>query len=387
MKRVCVVTGTRAEYGLLKPLLERIQNDDDMELQLVVTGTHLSAGHGYTYREIEKDGFEIAIKIEMLLNSDTSAGVCKSMGIELISLADYLANSKSDMVILLGDRYEILIAAVAAMMQRIPIAHIHGGEATEGLVDEAIRHAITKMSFLHFTATEEYRRRVIQLGEQPDMVFNVGALGIENIKSMKLLSKEELERRLGFIFSEKTVMVTYHPVTLEKGMVREQFQILLDIVDLHKDWKVIFTKANADMSGVEINTMIDIFVQKHQESSVCFASMGQLNYLSALKYCCMVLGNSSSGIIEAPTFGIPTIDIGDRQKGRVSALSVIHCKNDVKEIEKAIEIVFSPEFKKKIKGIDNPYEGSNTSKKILEIIKEKINGPINLKKKFYDMER
>lgn len=386
MKKICIVTATRAEYGLLKPVIDKIYKSEMAELKLVVTGMHLSPEFGLTYKEIEEDGYPIDHKIEMLLSSDTPTGITKSMGIALIGFGDYFSVNRPDIVVILGDRYEMLMAAAAAMIARIPIAHLHGGEKTEGAVDEAIRHSITKMSHLHFTATEEYRRRVIQLGEQPEQVFNVGALGVENARKVCLLGKEELERQMGFHFSEPTVMVTYHPVTLEMLTAREQFADILSVIDSHKEISVIFTKANADTDGRIINQMIDEYVRENSDRCAVYTSLGQRRYLSALQYVDAVLGNSSSGLVEVPSFHIPTINIGDRQRGRVCAESVIHCRNTVREIEEALQTALSEEFRKKLKDMDNPYEKEGTSDKIVEIIGNVLDNGIDMKKTFYDID-
>lgn len=386
MKKICIVTGTRAEYGLLKPVIERIKKDRDLELFLVATGMHLSPEFGLTYQEIEEDGYPINAKIEMLLGADTASGNTKSMGVALIGFADYFEINKPDILLILGDRYEMLAVAAAAMMAQIPIAHIHGGETTEGAVDEAIRHSITKMSHLHFTATEVYRKRVIQLGENPSRVFNVGALGVENVKNVSLLEKEELEKNIGFVFSGITLMVTYHPVTLEHMTAREQFRTLLEVIEENKDIRVIFTKANSDTDGKIINEMIDAFARVHGDRCVAFASLGQVRYLSALKYCSAVVGNSSSGIIEAPSFGVPTINIGDRQRGRVCAESVIHCGNGKKDIEEALRVGLSPDFRAQIKNVRNPYEGIQTSKHIVDILCKELQKGIEIKKTFYEVK-
>lgn len=386
MKKICIVTATRAEYGLLKPVIDKIYKSEMAELKLVVTGMHLSPEFGLTYKEIEEDGYPIDHKIEMLLSSDTPTGITKSMGIALIGFGDYFSVNRPDIVVILGDRYEMLMAAAAAMIARIPIAHLHGGEKTEGAVDEAIRHSITKMSHLHFTATEEYRRRVIQLGEQPEQVFNVGALGVENARKVCLLGKEELEHQMGFHFSEPTVMVTYHPVTLEMLTAREQFADILSVIDSHKEISVIFTKANADTDGRIINQMIDEYVRENSDRCAVYTSLGQRRYLSALQYVDAVLGNSSSGLVEVPSFHIPTINIGDRQRGRVCAESVIHCRNTVREIEEALQTALSEEFRKKLKDMDNPYEKEGTSDKIVEIIGNVLDNGIDMKKAFYDID-
>lgn len=386
MIKLCVLTGTRAEYGILKGLIKEIYDDKEIELQLLVTGTHLSPEFGLTYKEIEKDGYPISYRVEMVMSSETPNGVAKSMGVGMIGFADAFTNLKPDMVIILGDRYEAMAAATAAMVHRIPIAHIHGGELTEGLIDEAIRHSISKMSYLHFTSTEDYRRRVIQLGEQPERVYNVGALGVENIKSEQLLLKSDLEKRIHFKFDSKIAMVTYHPVTLEVNTAIEQFSNLLLVLERKKDYHIIFTKSNADMEGRSINYMIDDFVEKYSERAIAFTSMGQLNYLSALKYCSIVVGNSSSGIIEAPSFAVPTINIGNRQNGRVKAESVIDCDTSVVGIEEAFCKAEEEEFRKKLINGLNPHEKENTGKNIVNIIKDNVKAGINIQKKFYDLE-
>ena len=386
MYKIGIITGTRAEYGLLKPVINKVYMAEELELQLIVTGMHLSPEFGMTYKEIEEDGYPITMKIEMLLSSDTSVGITKSVGLAMISFADYYEIYKPDIVVILGDRFEMLAAASAAMIARVPIAHIHGGELTEGAIDEAIRHSITKMGYLHFCATTIYRKRIIQLGEEPQRVYGVGALGVENIKKLPLLSKKELEKSIGFKLNKKVIMVTYHPVTLDKIPPKTAFKNLLNVISLYKDFCVIFTKANADTDGRDINKIIDSYVEKNKERCISFISMGQLKYLSALKYCYAVVGNSSSGIIEAPSFHIPTIDIGDRQRGRVRAKSIIHCNSDVNSIKEAFNKILSEEYLKKIKCCSNPYEGNETSKSIVRIIHETLENGIKLKKKFYDLE-
>lgn len=381
MKKICVVTGTRAEYGLLRPLIQKIQDNNELELQLVVTGAHLSEEFGYTYREIENDRIPIARKIDMNLTSDSSVAVTESMSIEMTKMALAMEELTPDMMVVLGDRYEILVAATVALIFRIPIAHIHGGEITEGAIDDSIRHAITKMSMLHFTSTEEYRKRVIQLGEQPERVFNVGALGIENIRNVTLLSKEALEESIGFEIKDKTILVTFHPVTLENDTAKEQFSTLLKVID-DNQLRVIFTKANADTNGRVINRMIDEYVSMHSDRTVAFTSLGMLRYLSALQYVTAVVGNSSSGIIEVPSFGIPTVDIGDRQKGRVAANSVIHCEENYDSISRAVEKALTYRGGEKC---ENPYEGSNTSSDIIDEITGFLSQEISLKKKFFDL--
>lgn len=387
MKRIGIMTGTRAEYGLLKSLMQEINKDNDMELYLIVSGMHLSPEFGMTYQEIEEDGFEINAKVEMLLSSDSPAGISKSIGLGVIGFADEFQRADLDMLILLGDRYEALSAAISAMVMRIPIAHLHGGELTEGAIDEGIRHSITKMSYLHFTSTEQYRNRVIQLGENPERVFYVGALGVENIKKINLMTKEELERSIHFEIDENTVIVTYHPVTLENNTVEEQFLNLLEVLDRNPKIRMIFTKANADTNGRIVNELIDKYAAQNSERACAFVSLGQKRYLSALKYCRIVIGNSSSGIIEAPSFGKPIINIGDRQKGRICADSVINCGYTQQEIQQAMETALTEEFENKASNCRNPYEKENTAANIISVIKDYLlNDKIKLKKGFYDIK-
>lgn len=387
MKRIGIMTGTRAEYGLLKSLMQEINKDNDLELYLIVSGMHLSPEFGMTYKEIEEDGFEINAKVEMLLSSDSPAGISKSIGLGVIGFADEFQRADLDMLILLGDRYEALSAAISAMVMRIPIAHLHGGELTEGAIDEGIRHSITKMSYLHFTSTEQYRNRVIQLGENPERVFYVGALGVENIKKINLMTKEELERSIHFEIDENTVIVTYHPVTLENNTVEEQFLNLLEVLDRNPKIRMIFTKANADTNGRIVNELIDKYAAQNSERACAFMSLGQKRYLSALKYCRIVIGNSSSGIIEAPSFGKPIINIGDRQKGRICADSVINCGYTQQEIQRAMETALTEEFENKASNCRNPYEKENTAANIISVIKDYLlNDKIKLKKGFYDIK-
>lgn len=383
MRKICVVTGTRAEYGLLFWLMKEIEDDPDLELQIIVTGMHLSPEFGLTYKEIEKD-FNITKKIEMLLSSDTPIGISKSMGLAQISFAEAYDELKPDMIVVLGDRYEIFSAVSAAMIARIPIAHLHGGETTEGAFDEAIRHSISKMSHLHFTAADEYRNRVVQLGEHPDRVYNVGGMGIENIKRLKLLSKDEFETSIDFKLYKKNLLVTFHPVTLENSTTKEQFQELLDVLNTLENTTIIFTKANSDTDGRIINTMIDEYVSKNSHKAVAFTSLGQIRYLSALQFVDAVVGNSSSGLAEAPSYKIGTINIGDRQKGRLKASSIIDCEPNKKSIVHAFERLYSDEFQEGLKHTKNPYGDGMASKQIIEIIK-KVDLSNVLKKTFYDI--
>jgi len=383
-RKVCVVTGTRAEYGLLYWLMKDIEEDSELELQLIVTGMHLSPEFGLTYKEIEKD-FKIDKKIEILLSSDTSIGISKSMGLAQISFGEVFEELKPDILVVLGDRYEIFSAVSSAMIAKIPIAHLHGGETTEGAFDESIRHSITKMSHLHFTATNEYKSRVIQLGEQPSRVFNVGGLGIDNIKKLKLLTKEEFEKSIDFRLNKKNILVTFHPVTLENSTASQQFQNLLDVIDELEDTNIIFTKANSDIDGRIINKMIDKYVENNKGKSVGFTSLGHLRYLSAMQYVDAVVGNSSSGLLEAPTFKIGTVNIGDRQKGRIMADSVINCNSDFLSIKKGLERVYLSEFKELLSNIINPYGNGGVSIKIKETIKNIYLDDL-LKKSFYNIK-
>ena len=383
-RKVCIVTGSRADYGLLYWLIKEIESDNKLALQIIATGMHLSPEFGLTYKEIEKD-FKIDKKIETLLSSDTATGISKSMGLGQISFSDAFDDLKPDIVVVLGDRYEICSAVNAAMVARIPIAHLHGGEATEGIIDEAIRHSITKMSHLHFTATEEYKNRVIQLGENPKRVFNVGGIGIENIKRNKLLTKDEFEKSIGFKLNKKNILVTFHPTTLEYKTSKKQFQELLDAIEGLKDINIIFTKSNSDTDGRIINQMIDEYVNKNPYKSVGFFSLGQLRYLSALRYVDIIVGNSSSGIAEAPSFKIGTINIGDRQNGRIKAESIIDCSPNSKSIKKAFTKIYSNKFQELLKNVKNPYGNGCASQKIIRVLKKKNLNNI-LKKKFFDIK-
>lgn len=381
--KICVYTGTRAEYGLLRPLMKKLKQASFAQLQILVSCMHLSHEFGMTYKAIEKDGFEIDEQVEMLLSSDTPVAICKSMGLSLIGASEALQRLAPDLLVILGDRYDAFAVASAAMIARIPIGHLHGGEATYGLIDEAIRHSITKMSHLHFTATEEYRNRVIQLGEHPDNVYNVGAIGIDNIKSMDLLEKGELERELGFNFNRYNFLVTFHPVTLEKSTAETQFQNLLSAIDKRADTNVIFTKCNSDTDGRVINSMIDYYVRENGHKSKAFTSMGQKKYLSAMKCVDAVMGNSSSGIIEAPSFKIGTINVGDRQRGRVQADSVIQCEPVIGSIENGFNILFSEDFQRQLKRVKNPYGEGGTASEIVKVLRQSDLRNI-IKKEFYD---
>ena len=383
--KICIVTGTRAEYGLLYWTIKKLKSERYFNLQLCVTGMHLSPEFGLTYKQIEEDGLVIDKKVEMLLSSDSANGISKSIGLGIICFADAFSELKPDMVLILGDRFEIFAAATAAMIAKIPIAHCHGGEATEGLIDEPIRHSITKMSHLHFTSTEEYRKRVIQLGEQPDRVFNVGALGIENINKLKLLNKSDFEKSISFKLLQQIFLITFHPVTLEKSTAEDQFINLLTAIKKFPNTTYIFTMPNADNDGRVIINLIQNFVANNKKTSIAFTSLGQLRYLSAIKHVDLVIGNSSSGLIEVPSFKKPTINIGDRQRGRVYGLSVINCKPTKKDIIESINLGLSESFRKKLEKSSNPYGNKNSSIEIVKILKKVLVNENLVKKRFYNL--
>lgn len=383
---ICVVTGTRAEYGLLKPVIEKIQKDEEMTLYLLVTGTHLCKEFGYTVDEIKGDGYKPDCEVPCISQKDRNSGMVQSLAEAMKQFDLYFKKNKMDMVVLLGDRYEIFGCAVAAAMNKMPIAHLYGGDSTEGAVDEFLRHAITKMSYLHFVSNEQSQKRVIQLGENPERVFLVGATGAENIVNMKLLEKTQLEESISFNLNKPYAIVTFHPVTMDEDKKGEQFQELLNAVDSFPELNFIFTKANADDGGRVINSMIDDFV-KARDNCVAFESLGVVRYLSAVKYAAMVIGNSSSGIYEAPLFGIPTINIGDRQKGRLQSQSVFNCEPEEEAIICKINEVQGLVFDINSVQKNSPYFKMNTSDNIVKIIKETLKSDkINLKKKFYDLE-
>ena len=383
-RKVCVVTGTRAEYGLLRWVMEEIRESTSLELQVIATGMHLSPEFGLTYRDIEADGFVIDRKVEMLLSADTPSAISKSMGVAMIGFADAYDQLRPDLLLLLGDRYEILAAATAALITSVPIAHLHGGETTEGAFDEAIRHSITKMSHLHFVAAEEYRKRVIQLGEHPDRVFQVGGLGIDNIKRLPLLSREALEEALNFSLGERNLLITFHPVTLEQNSLVQQMNELLTALKLQERTKLIFTMPNADTEGRVLFGMIEEFVRQNTERAKAFTSLGQLRYLSCLQHVDAVIGNSSSGLSEAPSFRIGTVNIGDRQQGRLKAESVIDCNPEQKSILGALQHLYSPAFQQKLKIILNPYGEGGASKAIVKQLESSRFDDL-LKKRFHDL--
>lgn len=386
MRKICVVTGTRAEYGLLCRLMRLIQESPDTQLQVIATNMHLSPMYGNTFQEIEKDGFTIDCKIPIIDENaeDNAVTTVKSMATALSGFAEAYNTLKPDLVVVLGDRYEILAAATAALIERIPIAHLHGGEVTEGAYDDAIRHSITKMSHLHFTSTEEYRKRVIQLGEQPDRVFYVGAPGVENIKKFPLMSKDEVEESVNFKLDENTILVTYHPVTLGEHTAEKDIKEFIGALEERKDLRVFFTMPNSDTGSQAIVDAINEFVANNADRAIAYKSLGIKRYLSVMKYAGAVVGNSSSGLLEVPSFGIPTLNIGDRQKGRMAADSVYNCDTDKESILKGLDIIMSPAFRKKAAETHNPYEKTNTAEEIFKVISTY---PLDnlVQKHFYDL--
>ena len=380
-RKICVVTGTRAEYGLLYWLMKEIDNDPKLELQIIVTGMHLSPEYGLTYQAIENDEFKIDEKIEMLLSSDTPVGITKSIGVATIGFADALYRLSPDILVLLGDRYEILAAAQAALIANIPVAHIAGGDITEGAYDEAIRHSVTKMAHLHFVTNEISAKRVRQLGENPEHIYNVGSPGIDQIRRLKFLNRKELEQKLNFKFKEKNLLITFHPVTLNQQPSSEQFKELLDALNsLEIQVGLIFTKPNSDTEGRKLIQMIEDFVAVTSNAKA-YTSLGQQNYLSTIAQVEAVVGNSSSGIYEAPSLKTPTINIGDRQRGRLQASSIINCEPNKDAIIKAIQKA----FKKNCSNTNNPYGDGNSSIKILNILKQVADPKRLLKKSFFEV--
>ncbi|WP_445765675.1 UDP-N-acetylglucosamine 2-epimerase [Rheinheimera sp.] len=382
-KKVTVFTGTRAEYGLLYWLLRDIQSDEALSLQLLVSGMHLSPEFGETYRQIEKDGFKIDEKIEILLSSDSAVGTAKSMGLGVLGFADALSRLSPDVLVILGDRFEALAAAQTAMILRIPVLHLHGGEITEGAYDDAIRHAITKLSYLHATSTEEYRQRVIQLGESPERVFNVGAIGLDHLNRGTFMSVEELATSLNFPLRKPYVVVTYHPVTLADEEPTASFTALLEALDQHPDVQVILTYPNADDGGRKIIPLLEAYAAKQAQRVLAIPSLGQVRYLSAIKHAAAVVGNSSSGIIEVPSLDVPTVNIGMRQKGRLAAASVLHCDATTSAIKAALDVALRRSYKASDEQVHNPYGQGNASEQVISMLK-------NLKftsvKSFYDVK-
>lgn len=368
MRKICFVTGTRAEYGLLSRLMRLVADDKDLQLQIIATNMHLMPEYGETYKEIEADGFHIDRKVYMNKPTDDATGIIVSMAEEMRGMNDALAELNPDILVILGDRYEMLVVATVAMLRRVPIAHLHGGEISEGAVDDSIRHSITKMSSLHFTSTEEYRRRVIQLGEQPDKVFYVGAIGVENLKRVPLMSKQDLEVSLNFTFSGEIVMVTYHPVTLGNRSPKDEIDDFLLALDAFPTLKVLFTMPNSDQGGEVIRQTIEDYCRRNSDRCSCYSSLGLKRYLSALRYVTAVAGNSSSGLLEVPSAHIPTLNIGERQKGRAHGASVYDCASDTASITAGLKTVLSEEFREMACHAVNPYEKENTAQAIFDVI-------------------
>ncbi len=385
-RKICIVTGTRAEYGIMSRLMQSLKEDDRVELQIVATNMHLSPEFGLTVKEIEDDGFKVDKKVEMLLSSDTPTGTVKSMGLASIGLADAYAELSPDLIVILGDRYEMLAAASAALIFGIPVAHLYGGEITEGAYDDAIRHAITKLSYLHFTSTEEYRRRVIQMGEAPERVYWVGALGADNISNSATMSLAELEESIGAHLGKSFLLVTFHPVTREPGSAEAQTMALLsaleEIIDRHN---ILFTMPNSDTDGRIVVAMIQDWAKDHPGKACAVTSLGRARYYSALSHCAAVVGNSSSGLVEAPSFRKPTLNIGNRQKGRAQGNTVVNCEATLEEIRKGLSRILEPEAIAEIakKGV-NPYVKPGTLEAIHSALVE-TPLPLNASKHFYNI--
>lgn len=383
MRKICFVTGTRAEYGLMCRLMRLVADDAGLQLQVVATNMHLLPEYGETYREIEKDGFVIDAKVPMRKPSDDASGVVASMAEEMAGMSQAFASLRPDMIVLLGDRYEILVAAEVALIHRIPVAHIHGGEVTEGAFDDAIRHAVTKMSALHFTSCEAYRRRVVQMGEQPERVFNVGSPGVENVKQVPLMSKSEIEQSIGFSLDGETIVATYHPVTLG-GDPAHDIHEFLAALSAFDGLRVVFTMPNSDTGRDVIAQAITAYVDSHQSTARAFASLGLRRYLSVVRYAKAAVGNSSSGIIEVPSFGIPTLNIGDRQKGRIASESVVNCGTSKDEIIAGLRHCLSPQMQLTAQTAVNPYDKAGTAAAILDTLK-RANLDALRTKHFYDL--
>lgn len=386
MRKICVITGTRAEFGLLSGLMRLIQQSDLTQLQVIATNMHLSPRYGNTYKEIEEAGFAIDYKVPILDDAaaDNASETLRVMSRAITGFAEAYDALQPDLIVVLGDRFEILAAVESALIKQIPVAHIHGGELTLGAYDDAIRHSITKMSHLHFTSTEEYRHRVIQLGEQPEQVWYVGALGVENIKNIPLLNKEEIEENLKFEISNQTILVTYHPVTLANGDGKKDIDAFLDALDEFPDLRIIFTMPNSDNGSNVIRETIEEYVSRNTTRACAHTSLGVKRYLSVMKHCTAVVGNSSSGILETPSFHIPTLDIGSRQGGRIAADSVWHCGTDSQSIVDGLKHILSAEFRQIATAASNPYEKEGTAEYIFNVISSYPLEGI-MQKHFYDL--
>jgi len=384
MRKIAVFTGTRAEYGLLYWIIKKLQKSSSVELQLYVGGTHVSPDFGYTINQIEKDGLTISEKIEFLLSSDSPVGISKSLGLALIATAEVLERNKPDLIVVLGDRFEVMAVCQAAMIACIPIAHIHGGEITEGIIDEAVRHSVTKMGHLHFASTDAYQKRIQQLGEQPERIFNFGAPGLDSIKKINLLKRDELSHALKFSVEKPYFMITFHPITLNENGGTTSLVNLLEVLNHYQDHKLIISYPNADTHGRGLIKILDEYKKTNPDRVLLTKSLGQLLYLSAMKFCDAVIGNSSSGLIEAPSLNVPTVNIGERQKGRITGDTVISCSDTLVCIKNAIDRAISDDFNKYCKKAINPYEVENSSDRIVDVL---INYPIEgiINKKFYDL--
>jgi len=385
MRKICVITTSRAEYGLLYWLMKGIKEDIDLQLQLVVTGTHLSPEFGSTIDQIRDDGFHVDRSFDLRMHNDSPAGISHSLAIAIDGFATALATLNPDIIVLLGDRFEILGAAATALIANIPVAHIHGGELTLGAIDDSIRHSITKMSAIHFAAAEEYRQRIIQLGENPQRVHNVGGMGLDSIKKLKLLSKKDLESHLGIKLRKKNFLITFHPETLDPKEANHHFQELLAVLEEEKESLLIFTFPNADTGNKALLKSLEDFVKINQDNCLLYKSLGQLYYLSLMKYAHAVVGNSSSGIIEAPSFKIATINIGKRQEGRIRAASVIDCNPDRESIKKAFKKVYSTAFAEILKQVKNPFGNGGAADKVIKYLKSCNLDELRFKK-FYDLK-
>lgn len=386
MRKICVFTGTRAEYGIMSRLMRMIQVDSDLQLQIIATNMHLSLEFGLTYKEIETDGFHIDKKVEMLLSSDTANATIKSMGLAMIGFADALEDLKPDLAIILGDRYEMLAAAEACLIYKIPVAHIAGGAISEGAYDDAIRHCITKLSHIHFTETEEYRNRVIQLGEQPENVICTGALGVNNIRNEEIMTLDELERSINFKLGNKFLLVTFHPVTMETATAADQCDnLLMALREINDEYQLLFTLPNSDTDGRVIIQKIKYYIAKHTDKAFAITSLGKKRYYSALKYATAVVGNSSSGLVEAPSFNIPTLNIGNRQLGRTRGETVVDVPANLQGIREGLRVVLSSDFIERAQLASNPYEKENTLENIFNTIK---NLPLDglIRKSFYNLK-
>lgn len=384
MKKLVFVTGTRAEYGLLRPVLQKAFSDPELECQLLVTGAHLREDFGTTVNEIERDGFPIAAKLDILRFGHSREAVVQSVGLAVRLFGEWFATNPCDACVLLGDRYEMFAVASAAMLQNVPVVHISGGDVTYGAQDDAFRHCITKMASLHFPYCEQYRLRLLRMGEEPERVFNVGALGAENIHELKLLSKEELSEKFGFDFKKKYALVTYHPETLSSEPPKVQLSHLLTVLEEYPDLGLCITKANADVGGFEINAVLEQFAKRHARV-LLVSSMGVQGYLSAMKGSCAVIGNSSSGVVETPEFGVPCVNIGQRQAGRIQCKNVISCEGDAASIRTAMAQALSPAFQSKASRTQSPFYRPDTSGKILELTKNAIDsGLLRQPKRFFD---